>query len=65
MLGDRYTLGEQLGSGAMGEVWRAADRVLDREVAIKILLPRHLEEAAFAARFRREAKTLAALRHPG
>ncbi|MFD0059478.1 serine/threonine protein kinase [Streptomyces sp. NPDC127574] len=65
VLGDRYTLGEQLGSGAMGEVWRAADRVLDREVAIKILLPRHLEEAAFAARFRREAKTLAALTHPG
>ncbi|MFG2996376.1 serine/threonine-protein kinase [Streptomyces sp. NPDC048340] len=65
VLGERYTLGERLGSGAMGEVWRARDGVLDRDVAVKILLPALLDDPTFAARFRREAKILAALNHPG
>ncbi|MEU8887178.1 serine/threonine-protein kinase [Streptomyces sp. NPDC048442] len=65
VLGGRYTLGERIGGGAMGEVWRAEDGVLERSVAVKILLPKLLEEAQFAARFRREAKVLASLSHPG
>ncbi|MER5929842.1 serine/threonine-protein kinase [Streptomyces sp. NPDC002054] len=65
VLGGRYRLVERIGGGAMGEVWRAADEVLERDVAVKILLPALLEDAMFAARFRREAKILAALSHPG
>ncbi|WP_181442260.1 serine/threonine-protein kinase [Streptomyces tateyamensis] len=56
---------ERLGGGAMGEVWRAADRVLERQVAVKIVLPALLEDSAFAERFRREARMLAALNHRG
>ncbi|CAM5620875.1 hypothetical protein GCM10010329_19940 [Streptomyces spiroverticillatus] len=65
VLGGRYTLGERIGGGAMGEVWRAEDGVLERSVAVKILLPKLLEDPQFAARFRREAKLLASLAHPG
>lgn len=65
VLGGRYALAELLGGGAMGEVWRAEDRVLERSVAVKILLPALLADARFAERFRREAKVLAALDHPG
>ncbi|MFD3516880.1 serine/threonine-protein kinase [Streptomyces sp. NPDC058657] len=65
VLGGRYTLGERIGGGAMGEVWRAEDGVLERSVAVKILLPKLLEDPHFAARFRREAKVLASLGHPG
>ncbi|MCX5609453.1 serine/threonine protein kinase [Streptomyces sp. NBC_00047] len=65
LLGGRYVLDEKIGGGVMGEVWRAADRVLERDVAVKILLPELLDDDMFAARFRREAKPLAALRHPG
>ncbi|MBF9073945.1 serine/threonine-protein kinase [Streptacidiphilus fuscans] len=65
VLGGRYTLTERVGGGAMGDVWRADDRVLERQVAVKILLPSLMEDEAFAARFRREAKVLANLDHPG
>ncbi|MYS85211.1 serine/threonine-protein kinase [Embleya scabrispora] len=65
VLGGRYTLAERLGGGAMGEVWRADDGVLERQVAVKILLPALLADVKFAERFRREAKVLAALDHPG
>ncbi|WP_051966453.1 serine/threonine-protein kinase [Kitasatospora mediocidica] len=65
MLGDRYRLTERLGGGAMGEVWCADDGVLERQVAVKILLPSLLDDAAFMERFRREAKLLAAVNHPG
>ncbi|WP_406284929.1 serine/threonine-protein kinase [Embleya sp. NBC_00896] len=65
VLSSRYTLTERLGGGAMGEVWRADDGVLERQVAVKILLPALLADAKFAERFRREAKVLAALDHPG
>jgi serine/threonine-protein kinase len=65
VLGGRYTLAERLGGGAMGEVWRAEDGVLERQVAVKILLPALSADAKFAERFRREAKVLAALDHPG
>ncbi|MCB5182145.1 protein kinase domain-containing protein, partial [Streptomyces antimicrobicus] len=65
VLGDRYTLTERIGGGGMGEVWRADDGVLRRQVAVKVLLPTLLDDPAFAARFRREATVLASLSHPG
>ncbi|MFJ5231685.1 serine/threonine protein kinase [Kitasatospora sp. NPDC088391] len=65
VLGGRYALAERLGSGAMGEVWRADDRVLGRQVAVKIVLPALMEDELFAARFRREATVLAAMNHRG
>ncbi|THA40566.1 protein kinase [Streptomyces sp. A1547] len=65
VLGDRYTLAERIGGGGMGEVWRADDDVLRRQVAVKVLLPALLDDVSFAARFRREATVLASLSHPG
>ncbi|MFD0718092.1 protein kinase domain-containing protein [Streptomyces globosus] len=65
VLGDRYALTERIGGGGMGEVWRADDRVLRRQVAVKVLLPALLDAPGFAARFRREATVLASLSHPG
>ncbi|MFC5752568.1 protein kinase domain-containing protein [Actinomadura rugatobispora] len=65
----RYELVELLGRGGMGAVWRARDRTLDREVAIKeVSLPRGLDEAAVGrvyARTFREARSAARLDHPG
>jgi serine/threonine protein kinase len=49
--------------GGIGEVYRARDTALDRDVAIKILPPWLAEDAERIARFEREAKTLAALDH--
>ncbi len=58
-----YRVAELIGRGGMGEVYRAHDTKLDREVALK-LLPRELaEDAEHLARFRREARTLASLHH--
>jgi Tol biopolymer transport system component len=59
-----YQLLSLLGAGGMGEVYRAKDSRLDREVAIKVL-PSHLPQDAIALeRFKREAKAVAALSHP-
>lgn len=65
VLADRYRLVQRIGSGSMGDVWRAEDTVLGREVAVKILLPALLHDTTFAERFRTEARILAALNHPG
>ncbi|WP_224284258.1 serine/threonine-protein kinase, partial [Streptomyces sp. LS1784] len=65
VLGGRYTLTEWIGGGGMGAVWRADDRVLGRQVAVKVLHAGLLEEGTFARRFRREAQLLAAISHPG
>ncbi|MGW1432502.1 protein kinase domain-containing protein [Streptomyces sp. NPDC002431] len=65
LIGDRYVLDGRLGQGAMGEVWRAEDQVLRRPVAVKMLHPSGLEDNSFLPRFRREAKILAAIHHPG
>lgn len=59
-----YEIQSPLGAGGMGEVYRARDTRLDREVAIKVL-PSHLSEnQEFRARFEREAKTISGLQHP-
>ena len=59
-----YEVISPLGAGGMGEVYRARDTRLDRDVAIKVL-PSHLASDPEAlARFEREAKAVAALSHP-
>src|SRR6266516_2579167 len=55
---------EALGAGGMGEVYRARDTKLDREVSIKVLPELFVSDPERVARFQREAKTLAALNHP-
>ena len=59
-----YEIVERLGAGGMGEVYRAHDTKLRRDVAIKILPARFAEDENRLARFRREATTLASLNHP-
>ncbi|HJQ97661.1 MAG TPA: protein kinase [Candidatus Polarisedimenticolaceae bacterium] len=58
-----YELVGPLGSGGMGEVWRARDMSLDREVAIKVLPMAFAQDEERLARFEREAKLLASLNH--
>jgi len=59
-----YEILAPLGAGGMGEVYRARDTKLDRDVAIKVLPDSFASDADRVARFQREAKTLAALNHP-
>ena len=59
-----YEIVSALGAGGMGEVYKARDTHLDRDVAIKVLPEAFASDADRVARFRREAKTLAALNHP-
>ena len=59
-----YQLDTLLGAGGMGEVYRARDSKLGRDVAIKILPPRFTANPERLARFEREARVLAALNHP-
>ncbi|MGN9778069.1 protein kinase domain-containing protein [Micromonospora sp. H33] len=65
LIGDRYRLVDRIAAGGMGEVWRAVDETLNRTVAVKMLHTRFIEEASAGERFRREARAMAALRHPG
>ena len=59
-----YEVTAQIGAGGMGEVYRATDTTLGRQVAIKVLPDAFAQDAERLARFEREAKTLAALNHP-
>lgn len=59
-----YEVVELLGQGGMGEVYRARDTRLNRDVALKVLPDQFTDDAARVARFDREAQTLAALNHP-
>ena len=59
-----YEIATPLGAGGMGEVYRARDTKLDRDVAIKVLPPDFADNSERLARFEREAKSLAALNHP-
>jgi serine/threonine protein kinase len=64
LLAGRYRIVAPLGSGGMATVHRARDERLERDVAVKILLPNHAGDPATAARFEREARSLAAATHP-
>ena len=59
-----YEILSKLGVGGMGEVYRARDSRLERDVAIKVLLDRFAQHHDALARFRRESKAVAALSHP-
>jgi serine/threonine-protein kinase len=59
-----YRITAKLGEGGMGEVWRATDTKLGREVAIKILPAAFADDMDRLARFQREAQVLASLNHP-
>jgi serine/threonine protein kinase len=60
-----YEILSSLGAGGMGEVYRAKDTKLGREVAIKLLLEEVSTDTERMARFEREARVLASLNHPG
>ena len=59
-----YRVTAALGAGGMGEVWRAEDTKLGREVALKVLPEEFAKDPDRMARFEREAKVLASLNHP-
>jgi hypothetical protein len=59
-----YEVAEQLGAGGMGEVYRARDPRLDRDVALKVLPESFTRDPERRMRFEREARTVAALSHP-
>src|ERR1039457_930215 len=59
-----YEVLSPLGAGGMGEVYRARDKKLDRDVAIKVLPESIASDPDSLARFEREAKAVAALSHP-
>ena len=61
---DRYQIISRLGAGGMGEVYRAKDLILGREVAIKVLPENLVEDRAALKRLEREARAVAALSHP-
>ena len=60
-----YRITAAIGAGGMGEVYRATDTKLGRDVALKVLLVEMAADPERLDRFRREAKALAALDHPG
>lgn len=62
---ERYRRISRIAIGGMGEVWRAEDTVLHREVALKLLKPEYAQDADFRVRFETEARLTAALLHPG
>ncbi|WP_380164289.1 serine/threonine-protein kinase [Jannaschia sp. R86511] len=64
VLAGRYRLLDQVAVGAMGEVWRAHDDRLDRDVAVKVLRPELADDDGFLDRFRTEARHAASVRHP-
>ena len=65
LLGDRYKLGEMIGTGGMADVYVAEDTRLARQVAVKVLRSDLARDPSFVARFRKEALAAAGLNHPG
>jgi protein kinase-like protein len=64
VVGDRYEILERIGGGGMADVFRAHDRTLDRDVAVKVLRPAFAGDVEFIERFHREAEALGAIEHP-
>ena len=64
MIAGRYELLELIGKGGMSSVYKAHDRLLDRQIAVKILHPHFTEDEEYVERFRREARAVAQLSHP-
>ena len=62
---DRYEIGELLGEGAMGAVYRARHISLKQDVAIKVMHAHYARQPEFRMRFLGEARTAARLEHPG
>ncbi len=62
-LGGKYLLGELLGKGGFGAVYKAENQLLRRQQAVKVLLEEHFSDGKFRDRFLREARTLGALDH--
>ena len=60
----RYALESRIATGGMGEVWRAADTVLGRQVAVKLLKAEYADDATVRSRFETEARHAASLHHP-
>jgi serine/threonine protein kinase len=60
----RYEMKDRIATGGMGEVWRAQDTVLGREVAVKLLKREYADDPRFRERFANEAKHAASLHHP-
>ncbi len=61
----KYAVAHRLGAGGMGEVWRAHDQDLGRDVALKFLHARHRDKPGVVRRFLEEAQVGAQLQHPG
>ncbi|HZD68775.1 MAG TPA: protein kinase [Actinomycetes bacterium] len=64
LLAERYELAEQLASGSMTSVWRGHDRVLGRDVVVKVLHPELAADQSLRSRFHQEAVNAARLTHP-
>jgi serine/threonine protein kinase len=64
LVDDRYELRHPVGGGAMADVFRAHDEILDRDVALKLLKALYAEDEEFVERFRRAARSAASLSHP-
>src|SRR5204862_8065981 len=64
VIGDRYELDELVGRGGMSSVYKAHDRLLERDVALKVLHPQFTADTDYVERFRREARSVAQLSHP-
>jgi serine/threonine-protein kinase len=64
VLAERYEILELIGAGGMSSVYKAHDRLLERNVALKVLHPHYSEDDEYVERFRREARSVAQLSHP-
>jgi serine/threonine-protein kinase len=64
LIADRYELVELVGTGGMSSVYKAHDRLLERNVALKMLHPHYGDDEEYVERFRREARAVAQMSHP-